>query len=258
MAFDGQHFLFSREQQLALTGELAATIAAADEVVLKAARFALMTVVEEGKTRLRDMVVKAGLAKQGSGSGKGSGRSLASAVRFELYPKTGLARNPAALLYIQPSATKIYDAFEEGATIRSGSGAYLTIPIPNSPADRKVAGDKPRGTTLLAQLRSKGVEIAFVPGRNGKPGMLVAQSVRLRENARGQTKVAGAKRTKSGGFAAGATSVPLFWLVPSARIPKRLDMRREFERVAADFMRAFTEAFAKEAAFWEKLRSGNL
>lgn len=239
----------AEETKLAFSGELQAYLDRADEAVLRAAKSALLSVVLPAKERLRDMVVSAGLSKSGAGSGRGTGRSLASAIRYEVYPKgPRLARDPAAFLYIQPSALHIFTAFEEGATVNSGSGKYLTIPIPGSPASRAEFGDKPRGMSVLDKLKSKGIEIAFVPGRNGKPAMLVGKSVRLGQSKTGRMRVSSAKRTKAGALAAGATSVPLFWLVPTAKIPKRLSLQREFTRTAEAFFQAFTKEFAIELA----------
>lgn len=253
MAFDGGTYsVFGREMELALSGRLQEYMAKADEAILRAARNALERIVEEGKDRLRDMVVRTGLGRQGAGSGRGTGRSLASAVRFDIYPKRGLARDPAALLYIQPSATKIYQAFEEGETIRARGGGFLTIPIPGSPASREVFGDKPRGTTILAALKAKGVEIAFVPGNGQCPAMLVANSVRVGTSKTGRTRVSRAARTKSGGLASGTQSVPLFWLVPSAQMPKKFSIADEFRAIERDFANAFARAFASEMAALER------
>lgn len=232
--------IFSRETQLALSGELQAYLAAADEAILRAVRSALLAIVDDSKQRMREQVVAAKLGKQDAGEGRKSGRSLASAIRAEIYPRTGLARNPAALLYVQPSAVHIFEAFEEGATIRAGGGKFITIPIPGSPASREQFGDKPRGQTVLERLKAKGIEIAFVPGNGSRPAMLVANSVRLRTDAKGRSKVARATKTKAGAFASGTGSVPLFFLVPQARIAKRLNLQREFERASDEFFQRFT------------------
>lgn len=256
MAFDGTCAIYPSQWQLALSGELQEYLEQAETAILRAARNALMNVASEGKERLRGLVVKAGLGREGSGDGRGSGRSLASAVRFEVYPKHGLARDPAALLYIQPSATKIYESFEEGVRITAAGGRYLTIPIPGSPASREVFGDKPRGTTILQRLKDKGIEIAFVPGNGRRPAMLVANSVRIGQAKNtGRTRLSNAKRTKAGAFASGATSVPLFWLVPAAQMPQKLSLRREFMRIAERFVDVFAREFAAELAKVERAKA---
>lgn len=245
--------IFRKEWELALSGELQAYLAAADEAVLRAAKAALYRVAGKGSDHLRGIVQRAGLARDGAQAGPGTGRSLANAIRFEVYPKGArLARNPSALLYVQPSAVHIFESFEEGPTI-SGS-PFLTIPVPGSPADRKNFGPKPRGETVLERLESRGVEIAFVKATPSRPAMIVATNVRGREDARGRFRVARAKKTKAGAYAAGVSSIPLFFLVPTVKMPKRFDLAREFERLAEEFFTAFSEEFATSLARLESER----
>lgn len=245
--------IFSQEFQLALSGELQAYLAKADEAVLQAAKAAISRVAGKGSDHLRAIVHRSGLSRDGAQAGRGTGRSLANAIRYEIYPKGArLARNPSALLYIQPSAVNIFESFEEGSTI-SGS-PFLTIPVPGSPADRKNFGPKPRGETVLEKLKSRGIEIAFVKATANRPAMLVANNVRGREDARGRFRVARAKQTKAGGYAAGVGSIPLFFLIPRVQMPKRFDLAREFERLAAEFFEDFSREFAVSLARLESER----
>ena len=228
--------LFTREMELALKGQLADYIEHADEAVLKAAKRAVENVVGDTKERLRGMVRDAGL-----------GTRLANTVRGDVYPERGLARDPAGWIYVaSKSAERIFEAFEEGAELNGP----LLIPIPGSPADRKNFGnDPPRDQQSKAEwFEAKGVELQYVPPRGGRPAMLVGVSVRLREDKKGRLKARGAKRTKSGGFGKGAATVPLFWIVDHASIPRRLSWRSEFRRAVQGFMRAFAEEFAAELA----------
>lgn len=233
--------LFSRELQLALSGELLATMEALDEAQLRAARWAVDEVTTRTKERLRGMVTGAGL-----------GVKLANAVRGDVYPKRGLARDPAGWIYVQPSATHIFEGFETGATIRSGDGGYIAIPVPGSPAAREnqPAGRNPPRAAggVLAKLKARGLQISFVPARAGRPAMLVAEGARLRTGATGRETVSTPKRLKSGAYAANTASIPLFWLVPEAKMPKRLDFRREFDRAASAFLAEFSAAFARNLA----------
>lgn len=256
---------FAKEWELALSGELQAYLEAADEAVLRAAKAALNRVAEEGKSRLRSMVVRAGLARDGAQSGRGTGRSLANAIRYEVYPKGArLARNPSAFLYVQPSATHIFEAFEEGVTINAKGGGFLTIPVPGSPASREVFGAKPRGESVLDRLRSRGIEVAFVKATPNRPAMLIANNVRLTATGRlsaikkrkeGLPEQAVNARAKKGfSYAKGAASIPLFFLVPRVQMPKRLDLAREFERLAAEFFEAFSTEFAVQLARVETQR----
>lgn len=257
--------IFPKDFELALSGELQAYLDAADEAVLRAAKTALNRVAEEGKSRLRSMVVSAGLARDGAGSGRGSGRSLASAIRYEVYPKGArLARNPSALLYVQPSAVHIFEAFEEGATINAKGGGFLTIPVPGSPASREVFGAKPRGESVLEKLKSRGVEVAFVKATPNRPAMLIANSVRLTATGRlsavkrrkpNMPEQAYRSRSKKAfSYAKGEASIPLFFLIPRVQMPKRLDLAREFERLADEFFSSFSNEFAAELARVESQR----
>ncbi len=243
--------IFSQEMELALSGELQDYLDEADHNVMDAARQALHNIVTVGKKRLRDQVVGAGLAKAGAGDGRGSGRSLASAIRFELYPANGVARNPAGLLYVQPSAVKIFEAFENDTVIRAGNGKFLVIPIPGSPASREEFGDSPSGESVLQRLKSRGIEIAFVKATPSRPAMIVAENVRLRTNPKGRLKVGKAAKTKAGNYASGVGSVPLFFLVPRVRIAKRLSLNREFDRLAVEFVDMFTRELAAVLARYE-------
>lgn len=236
--------LFSKEWELAIGGNLQAYLDQADAAIMDASLFALHKIVETGRRSLRGVVEAAGLSRAGAGEGKGTGRSLATAIRFQTYPANpGVrARNPAALLYVQPSAVHIFEAFEEGATIRAKEGRFITIPVPGSPAARENFGDKPQGQTVLEKLKARGVEVKFVPATPTRPAMLVAENVRLRTTRKDRMKISRATRTKSGNFASGVTTVPLFFLVEQARIDKRINLAREFERLAE----AFVETFARE------------
>lgn len=229
---------FGESLELAFAGRLQETMDALDEALLRAARDALERVVERGKSRLRDHVIRAGLGRQGTQGG--GGPSLANAVRYEIYPRRGLSRSPAALLYIQPTAHHIFEAFEEGSTIRAKNGGFLTIPIPGSPASREQFGRKPKGQTVIESMKARGVELAFVPAGPNRPAMLVAEGVRLSTRATGRQHVSRTqKRTKSGALASGTQTVPLFWLIPAVQMPKRLNLADEFREVERDFMAAF-------------------
>lgn len=237
--------IFSKEWELAIGGNLQAYLDQADASIMDASLFALHAIVEKGRRSLRSMVEAAGLSKSGAGEGRGTGRSLASAIRYQTYPANlnVRARNPAALLYVQPSAVHIFEAFEEGATIRAKEGRFITIPVPGSPAARENFGDKPQGQTVLEKLKSRGVEVKFVPATPARPAMLVAENVRLRTDAKNRLKVSRATKTKAGAFASGTGSVPLFFLVEQARIDKRINLAREFQRLSEEFVETFAREF---------------
>jgi hypothetical protein len=71
--------------------------------------------------------------------------------------------------------------------------------------------------------RRTGLRLRFVYRRSG-PSLLVAES---RIDSRGRAK---ASRSKTG---RGVATAPIFLLVPQVRLPKRLDLARDAERVHA-------------------------
>ncbi len=235
--------IFSHELGLALTGQLQATINAADAAVLKAANGAVDWVIHTMKDELREMVEGARL-----------GRRLANSVRGRKYPDQGLGRDPAGFIYVQPSAVHIYESFATGATIRSRTGDYLAIPVPGSPADRKNYGQKRDGRTTIEDFKARGIELAFVRANGSRPAMLVGKSVRLSTLKSGRQRVTAAKLTKSGRLAAGTQSIPLFWLVPSAKMPKRLAWDAWFRRASEQFMQRFAAEFDRRIAEMQDVR----
>ena len=229
--------MISKSITLALTGQLEAYLEEADERVLKAARAAIVRVTAGLEERMRMMVRRAGLD------------AYENTIKGEIYPMTGLARNPVGRVFVKPSAVHIFEAFETGATIRSKTGGKLTIPIPGSPADRLNFGRDPVRSqqSKLEWFKAKGIELSVVPARGTRPAMIVAESVRLRQRRKSsRTRVSRAKRLKSGGYAKDTASVPLFWLVDETRMPKRLSWGEEQKRVLSTFISEFAKAFAQE------------
>ncbi|SEN76793.1 hypothetical protein SAMN04489859_101610 [Paracoccus alcaliphilus] len=110
----------------------------------------------------------------------------------------------------------IVGAHDTGPLIRSKSGFWLTIPTP-------AAGKSTRGgrITPLEWERRTSLRLRFVYRRTG-PSLLVAEG---RLNTKGR---AVASRSKTG---RGLTTVPIFLLVPQVRLPKRLDLARDAERM---------------------------
>ena len=228
--------MMSKAFTLALSGELNDYLENADRHVLIAARYALDETAEGVKDRMSGMVERAGLGK------------LRKTVSYRIYPEQGLSRTPSALVYVQPRAVPMFESFEEGATIQARMGGKLIIPIPDSPADRDHFGRDPsrKKGSKLDWYKQKGIEIKFVPGSATRPAMLVADSVRLRNRGKtGRVAISRAKRLKSGGYAKRAVMVPLFWVVDSARMPKRLNWKGEEARSLSNFMSSFSRAFAR-------------
>jgi hypothetical protein len=188
--------------QLDITPDLVAIMAAE----IRAGERAVSQAVSQAGTEL-----KAGWRAQITGAGLG-GR-LANTIRSEPFPKGRPSLNAAAVVWSK--APVIVGAHDTGPLIRSKSGFWLAIPTP-------AAGKSTRGGRITPGewKRRSGLRLRFVYRRAG-PSLLVAEG---RLNTRGR---AVASRSRSG---RGATTVPIFLLVPQVKLRKRLDLAREAER----------------------------
>jgi hypothetical protein len=178
---------------------MAAEILAGEKAVTTAMRVAGNTL----KSDWRAQTTKAGL-----------GRRLANTIKSQSYPKAGESLNAAALVWSK--APQIIGAHDTGPLIRSKSGFWLAIPTP-------AAGKGARGKALTPGEweQRRGLRLRFVYRRTG-PSLLVADG---RLNSRG---LGVASRSKTG---RGRSTVPIFLLVPQVKLPKRLDLARDADRV---------------------------
>lgn len=185
-----------------ITPDLVAVMAAE----IKAGEKAVTTAMREAGTGLKT-------AWRGQITQSGLGRRLANSIRSRTYPKTGESLNAAALVWSK--APVIVGAHDTGPLIRSKDGFWLAIPT-------QAAGRGLRGGRITPGEweRRRGLRLRFVYRRRG-PSLLVADG---RLNSRG---LGVASRSKTG---RGRSTVPIFLLVPQARLPKRLDLDRDAER----------------------------
>ena len=146
-------------------------------------------------------------------SGVGLGTRLANSIRLASFPKSGESLNAAALVW--SNAPMIVGAHDTGPLIRSKVGFWLAIPT--AAAGKSVRGGR---ITPGEWERRTGLRLRFIYRRRG-PSLLVAEG---RLNTKGR---AVASRSKTG---RGATTVPIFLLVPQVKLPKRLDLARDAER----------------------------
>lgn len=207
---------------LALRGNLEQFVTETGDAVLSAQRGALEEATHSVRDELRKDLRRAGLAE------------LEKTWRADIYPRRGLAANPAGFIYSR--AEYIVDAFERGVTIRGKDGNKIAIPIKGSPADQI---RNPRGPAdKLDAARRRFGELQVIPGVPGvRPAMLAAVggfSASGRFGAR--------RRLKSGKYGKGATTVPLFWLVDQARLQKRLNVARVMQRGGNRFQRRLEHA----------------
>jgi hypothetical protein len=149
-------------------------------------------------------------------TGAGLGQKLANTIRSEQFPKGKPSLNAAAVVWSK--APVIVGAQDTGPLIRSKNGFWLAIPT-------AAAGKSAQGGRITPGEweRRSGLRLRFVYRRTG-PSLLVAEG---RLNSRGR---AVASRSKTG---RGATTVPIFLLVPQVKLRKRLDLARD-ARAAQD------------------------
>lgn len=165
--------------------------------------------------------IKTGWRQQIGGAGLGA--KLPNTIRAKVWP-TGQASMDAAGL-IWSKAPKIVGSFERGVTIRSQDGFWLAIPT--AQAGR---GRFRRKFTPLTWERHTGLRLRFVY-RPGQASLLVTDGARI--DVRGQARRKGGRRRRSDGILSGEQTVVIFFLVPQARIAKRLDLMRQADALAA-------------------------
>lgn len=156
---------------------------------------------------LRD-VLRSQIATQMAGKSAG----LSKVVVAQMYPGAGkVSLQPAAMVYIrEPKMRPILAVHAAGAVIRSELGWWLAIPLPTA---GHFGGSK-RITPAQWEERTGGKLRMFYQSR--RRAYLVAEA---RTDSRGRAQ---RRRGKSPGDVYGP-AVPVFVLVPAARIPKRLD-----------------------------------
>ncbi|MCW1920820.1 DUF6441 family protein [Rhodobacter sp. KR11] len=147
-------------------------------------------------------------AWRGQIAAAGLGPNLARTIRNAVYPKGGTSLRAAAVVY--SNASKVVDAFDQGALIQSKDGFWLAIPLP-------AAGTKGLGNKRITPLgweRRTGLRLRFVYRTRG-PSLLVTEG---RLNTKGR---ATASKSKTG---RGLTTVPIFLLLPQVKLKKRLEL----------------------------------
>lgn len=153
------------------------------------------------------------------------GQRVANAWRMNPYPPTGKSARASALVFTR--APDIIDGFNKGSVIKGKSGNWLAIPLP-------AAGTGPKGKRMTPALfeQTRGIELRMVYLRGRSRAMLVAENARLDSRQRAQANAVtrkGARFTRL----AGRTSVPVFILIPQAKLPKLFDLdAREREALA--------------------------
>lgn len=177
---------------------------------------------EEGRAGLllqRDAIRAAGL-----------GDRVANAQRLEISPRSRLSYSPAVFLFSR--AAHIVAAFSQAEPIKGKP--LLAVPIPDSPANDV--------TVSRGQRRTQAVERKYGPMRvvtlKGGGMMLVAHG---RADGNGGVKALVKRRDKATGQLftpenqRGQVDIPMFWLVPQARLGKPLDWQGVADKILHDY-----------------------
>lgn len=161
------------------------------------------------KQELRQQVVSAGLGKR-----------LSNTWRSAVNPKGRNSINASGAVW--STAREIIDSHSKGSTIRGKSGQWIVIPL-------EAAGKiKRRGKEMLNDWQAKHGRLRFIYGKNGKNSYLVAENMRARKGKRGGFARASDKAISKGAVA----TVPVFLVIPQAKMKKRLNPNAAFEKCA--------------------------
>jgi hypothetical protein len=181
--------------------DLRALMAAESLAGEKAVTRSMRVAGREVQQNWRDQIARAGL-----------GTRLPRTIRQRLFPETTESLDAAAIVW--SNAPEIVGAFDRGVTIRSKDGFYLAIPLPAAGAR---GGRRPL-TPGMWESRT-GIRLRFVY-RRGRASLLVADEVRLSSKGRAAVR----RSNRFGPAQRGATTVPIFVLLPQVRLRKRLDL----------------------------------
>lgn len=205
----------SFELGLALQGELGEFIEGELETVARGAMDAAYRMEARGKSELRADVTRAGLGKR-----------LANTWRARTYPTRSVSMEPK--VRFENKASTIINAFETGATIRSGKGFYLPIPTDDFLSSVSLRDRSRNRKNLIALAERKFGKLQFIAVRGKRIGLLVAKGLQKSRSQRGGFRAASATAQRLGKVA----DVVLFVLVPQARLKKRLN----YESIANDLL----------------------
>lgn len=140
------------------------------------------------------------------------GQDPIKTIRAMTYPKSGVSIGAAAIVYFK---AEWWEAHAKGAVIRAAGARWLAIPLPGAiqmGLDRTL---RDRGGGLRLAKRANIPEgLRFIPLTGGR-ALLVMDAIATKS---GRTRrLAAGKSTRRG------VSVPLFLLLRTVRLPKRVD-----------------------------------
>lgn len=186
----------------------------------------------------REVLQRQAAAFMQAGRSGGRGQDPIRSIRLTIYPKTGDSIGAAAEIRF---AANWWRAHVEGPeVITAGSGRWLAIPLPAA-IDMKLDRSMSRGGTAGARLMKRSSipqGLRFVPLDGGRRGLLV-----LDTGSRYVKKRGAAERFKSADRRQGP-GVPLFLLVRSVRLPKRINVKKAEQDGYRRYIRAVERGLA--------------
>jgi len=196
-----------------------------------------------------------GLRAQVNAAFGAKGRGIGNAWRSKTFPRRP-SLGAAGLVYSKMPA--VVDAFEKGALIRpKGGKKYLAIPTGfNAAQGRRGRGEKGMRVTPAQMVASK--QAFMRPFKNGrgfvwclpvKAGEQTGRKRRTRLMAGGVAEVGTGSRKGREAWARGLLAqgmVPMFILLPSVKLPKKLDIVPVARSVAARIPGRFVAEWDKE------------
>jgi hypothetical protein len=173
-----------------------------------------------------------------------AGGRLWRAWKSEVYPRTGIAREPSGSVFVNggPRSRGAIEFFSRPGRIKSKSGRFLAVPTP-------AAGSQGRRRNLTPEEweARNGEKLRFVY-RRGRPSLLVAEGLL---NARtGTYRRWTTRRTKVDerrGFRRGVTTVVIFVLIPQVAFANRFAI----DPVIRKWGRNLVEDFGRRARMLE-------
>ena len=156
-------------------------------------------------------------------TGVGLGRRLANTIRARRFPEGTVSMDAAALIWSK--APEIVGAHEEGSLIRSRDGFWLAIPVDRVAKRMR----RPRGARITPHIWEErtGRRLRFVYRKGRFPLLVDDGTARVRRTSDPLGFKASRRRFRKN------VTIPIFVLVPQVKLPKRLDLTGEAERVAA-------------------------
>lgn len=205
---------------------------------IKAAAAKRITEVMKVEARALEKSVESATASAGLGK-------LEKTWHSDVYPKGKDALGPA--IWVWSKAPLPMRAFTQGVTIESKTGGWLAIPTPEAARYRGVSregGVRRQRITPGGFERATGMKLQFV-FTGGRVALLFAtRGVQHRNPARGHRAMTAGERQRG----RPEDRFLAFWLVRSATIPKRFDLKALVAASQARIKAALAAAVAQAAA----------